>query len=359
MALISPFGHWLDMNNVIIQLTGYSKEELKQLTFQDITYPEDLEKDLNLVKQMLKKEITTYTLEKRYISREKKIVWASLTVSMVWNSDGTPKFFIAQILDISQQKELEREISKRTTELESTKSSLINKVKQLEELSYIIAHNLRGAAGNIKAISGAMVARNKGGKFAAENPLSNAFTDKEAMAFIEESSISLMSSLTTLMKITEIKLNNQIPYNICNVETIINDITSQLHTMIYEKNAVIKLDIQFQQISYPKAYLENVLYNLISNALKYTRNDVQPEILITTRMKDDKVQIIVKDNGLGIDMKKYKNQVFKLNNVFHKGFDSKGVGLYITKTQLESLGGSIDVVSNVNDGCEFTVTLGN
>ena len=358
MALVSPFGHWLDMNSVIIKLTGYTKEELQKLTFQEIAYIDDREKDVELLKQMLRKDITTYTIEKRYISKDKRIIWVSLTVSMVWNSDDTPKFFIAQILDITPKKELESEINKRNTELEATKVNLINKVKQLEELSYIIAHNLRGAAGNIKAISGAMVARNKGGKFAEENPLSGAFTDEEAMAFIEESSISLMGSLSTLMKITEIKLNNRIPYNICNVEKIINDIINQLHSLIYEKKAIINLDIQFPQISYPKAYLENILYNLISNALKYSRSDIQPVILVTTRMAGDKIQIIVKDNGLGIDMDKYGNLVFKLNNVFHKGADSKGVGLYITKTQVESLGGTIELVSNVDEGCEFTVTLG-
>jgi PAS domain S-box-containing protein len=357
MALISPFGHWLDMNSVVNRLMGYTKEELQKITFQDITYHEDLEKDVTLVKQMLKKEITTYTLEKRYVSKEKRIIWASLTVSMVWNSDDTPKFFIAQILDITKRKELEKEVNQRNSEMEATKASLINKVKQLEELSYVIAHNLRGAAGNIKAISGAMVAKNKGGQFAAENPLSDAFTTEEAMAFIEESSISLMNSLSTLMKITEIKLNNGIPYNVCNVENIVNDIVVQLNGVIYEKQAIVKLDIQLSQVNYPKAYLENILYNLISNALKYSRPGVTPEVTIYTQLWDGRPQIIVEDNGLGIDMQKYGHLVFKLNNVFHKGFDSKGVGLYITKTQVESLGGNITVASEVDHGSKFTVTL--
>ena len=357
MALISPGGHWLDMNDVILKITGYTKEELKRLTYHDVTYPGDLDKDRDLVRQMLKKEITTYTLEKRYISKEKRIVWVSLTLSMVWNSDETPKFFIAQVLDISQKKELEQEINKRNSELEATKNSLVNKVKQLEELSYIVAHNLRGPAGNIKVIAAALVAKNKGGDFAKENPLSNAFTNEEGIAYIEESSASLMSSLSTLMKITEIKLNNKIPYNLCDVAVIVNHIIAQLHSTIHEKGAVIKLDLQFPEVSYPKAYMENILYNLISNALKYSKDGIPPEICIATRMVQDRMQLVIKDNGLGINMEKYGHLVFKLNNVFHKGFDSKGVGLYITKNQVESLGGTIEVTSVENDGCEFTVTL--
>jgi signal transduction histidine kinase len=127
--------------------------------------------------------------------------------------------------------------------------------------------------------------------------------------------------------------------------------------MIYEKHAVFNLDIEIKTISYPKAYLENILYNLISNALKYSRSEIPPEITISTTMHEGKVQISVKDNGLGIDLEKYGDRVFKLNQVFHEGFDSKGVGLYLTKTQVESLGGKIELKSVLNEGSEFIVTI--
>ena len=104
MALVGLDGKWLDVNTSFCLMTGYSKDELLALTFQEITYPDDLESDLALIRRMLKKELKTYTLEKRYISKDKKIVLVLLTVSLVWNTDGTPKFFIAQVVDITQRR---------------------------------------------------------------------------------------------------------------------------------------------------------------------------------------------------------------------------------------------------------------
>jgi PAS domain S-box-containing protein len=357
IALISPFGKWFDVNKAICDMTGFSKEELLALQYHDITYFEDVDIDRDLINKMLQHEITTYNIEKRYVSKQKKIILVSLTVSLVSNADDTPKFFIAQVVDITKKKELENEIKRKNTELEATRVSLINKINQLEELSHIIAHNLRGPAGNINILVEAMVAKHKGGSYAEANPLSSAFTEEEALGYIKDSSNSLMNSLQTLMEITEIKLNKDVPYNDCNVPEIIKDITSQLHGIIYEKRAVIIEDLAVKCIKYPQGYFESILYNLVSNALKYSQSDTPPVIWITTRMHNDRVQVIVKDNGIGIDMKKFGDRVFKLNEVFHQGYDSKGVGLYITKTQIESFGGSIVVHSAPNEGSEFIVTL--
>jgi len=357
MALISPSGQWLDVNNVICRQTGYTKDELLKLTFQDITYPEDLEMDLRLVRQMLKKEISTYTLEKRYVSKERKIVLVSLTVSLVWNSDDTPRFFIAQILDITAKKELENEVHRNNAELEATKISLINKIDQLEELSHIIAHNLRGPTGNIKMLAEVLVLKNKGGAAAEGNALSKALTMEKILELIQEGSNALIESLSTLMEITEIKLNKEVPYHECNLAGVINEVTTQLLSTVYEKHAIIKLQLGVESIYYPKVYLENIMYNLISNSLKYGKPGIPPEITISALKVGHTVQISVKDNGLGIDLKKYGDQIFKLNQVFHQGYDSKGIGLYITKTQVESLGGKLEVKSQEFEGCEFIVTI--
>jgi signal transduction histidine kinase len=110
-------------------------------------------------------------------------------------------------------------------------------------------------------------------------------------------------------------------------------------------------------IRYPKVFLESIIYNLLSNALKYYSPSRIPEILLRTYEEDGRVKLSVKDNGLGIDLVKYGNKLFQLNQVFHKHNNSKGVGLYITKAQIESFGGTIQVKSRENEGSEFIVTL--
>ncbi|MCW3122927.1 MAG: domain S-box protein, partial [Flavipsychrobacter sp.] len=293
MALLGLDGMWINANNVLCELTGYTKEELLQLSYHDITYPADDEMDRPLINQLLSKEISTYTIEKRYVSKDKKIVLVLLTVSLVWN-EQTPKFFIAQVIDISHQKAMENDIKRKNMELEATRISLVNKITQLEELSHIIAHNLRGPAGNVKMFSEVLLAKQTNDPSLSKNPLSSAFTDMELVRFINESSVSLMGSLSTLMEITEIKLNKEMPANNCDVAAVVNGIATQLQSTIYEKNAQIILHLEAESVSYPKVYLENILYNLVSNALKYSNTSIPPEITISTRvLKNKKIQIIV------------------------------------------------------------------
>lgn len=354
MALLSKSGEWLDINNALCSMTGYSKEELQQINIKDITHPDDLKVDLPYLRKMLKNKISTYSIEKRFISRQHKIVLTLLTISVVRNTNNSPSFFIAQVLDITANKKMELELNKKNAELEATKENLLNKIQQLEDLSHIVAHNLRGPAGNIKMLVESLLTQSNN----TENAENQLFTQEESLVLIHDSSIALVDSLATLMQITQIKLNKELPRQLCDVSTFVNETCNQLQTVIFEKSAIIRKNLMVQHINYPKVYLENIFYNLISNALKYTRNNVKPEITITTQLNDEnKIQILVTDNGLGIDLKKYKDRVFRLNEIFHHGFDSKGVGLYITKTQIESMGGNITVESIPDQGCEFIVTL--
>ena len=107
MALVSLEGAWLDVNNSLGKLVGYTAQELKTKTFQDITHPDDLATDLAYLRQMLKGERLTYQMEKRYFHKQGHIVWVSLSVSLVHNSEGKPLYFVSQIQDISARKQAE------------------------------------------------------------------------------------------------------------------------------------------------------------------------------------------------------------------------------------------------------------
>jgi len=307
--------------------------------------------------------------EKRIVEYEERSVTPSGEVlhhlRRIWplfHENGELNVIVGYGLNVTESvvarehlKELEGELRERNAELEASRLSLLNKVEQLEELSYIIAHNLRGPAGNIKTLAEGLLR-----KYRDSQPDAGAnghIDEEQGIAFIEESSDSLLATLDTLMQIAAIKLNKEIPHDDCDMPAIVNDIRNQLQSVIFEKQVVIRTEFEFDAVRYPRAYLENILYNLISNALKYTRKEVVPGITIKASRIDGRVVISVADNGLGINMQKYGDKIFKLNQVFHKGYDSKGVGLFITKTQVESLGGSIRVNSVENEGSEFIVTL--
>lgn len=119
-------------------------------------------------------------------------------------------------------------------------------------------------------------------------------------------------------------------------------------------NAVIKNEISEQtKIHFNQLYLESIIQNLLSNALKYAHPDRYAEIIFSDYEDEDYVTLLIKDNGIGIDLDTYGDAIFGLYRTFHKNENAEGVGLYITKNQLESLGGSISVTSKVSEGSTF------
>ncbi|MNE70964.1 Phytochrome-like protein cph1 [compost metagenome] len=101
--------------------------------------------------------------------------------------------------------------------------------------------------------------------------------------------------------------------------------------------------------------MESIFHNLISNALKYKDGTRIPEIKIYTEIKNNCLFLHVKDNGLGIDLARHGDKIFGMHQVFHKHPNAKGIGLFMTKTQIESMDGKISVTSEVNVGTTFTV----
>ena len=108
-ALVSLDGRWLEINAALRKIVGYAEEELRLLTFQDITHPDDLDDDLQLLQRLLAGAIPSYQMEKRYIRKDKSTVWILLTVALVRDEDGQPLYFISQVQDISGRKADEAE----------------------------------------------------------------------------------------------------------------------------------------------------------------------------------------------------------------------------------------------------------
>ena len=145
MALVSPTGKFIKVNSSLCELLGYQADELLQKNFQDITYADDLDTDLEFTRQMLAGEIKTYQMEKRYINKSGHLVWVQLSVSLVRDEANTPLYFISQIQDISERQkaqqalqqlntELEARVTQRTTELSTINKSLASEIEQRRQV---------------------------------------------------------------------------------------------------------------------------------------------------------------------------------------------------------------------------------
>ena len=138
IALVSLEGKFTRVNRALCELLGYSADELVAKTFQEITHPEDLDLDLDNVRQVLAGELRDYEMEKRYIHRDGHIVWVLLSVALVRDSDSVPLYFISQIQDISERKQLEERLMFLADHDEMT--GLANRRRFREEVARGVAY---------------------------------------------------------------------------------------------------------------------------------------------------------------------------------------------------------------------------
>jgi PAS domain S-box-containing protein len=141
MALLTTEGRWFRVNWALCRLLGYLEEELLQKTVQDITYPDDLESDLNFVRQLLSGEIHSYQMEKRYFHKLGHVIWVLLSVSLVRDHAGKPIYFISQIQDITERKKAERDLSSARDFLQGVQDSLSAHIAILDQYGKIVQAN--------------------------------------------------------------------------------------------------------------------------------------------------------------------------------------------------------------------------
>jgi len=125
---------------------------------------------------------------------------------------------------------------------------------------------------------------------------------------------------------------------------------------ILETQAVVTNDFsKTEAILFPPSYMESIMLNLLSNSIKYRSPERSPVIHFKTDIENNATILIVHDNGLGVDLKKHRNDFFKLHKTFHNNEEAKGVGLFITKSQIEAMGGQIEVESEIDKGTTFKI----
>lgn len=173
---------------------------------------------------------------------------------------------------------------------------------------------------------------------------------------MEKTVNNLGTTLNDLLEIIRIKEDAKKENERLSFEETFSKVKEIFERKIAETKAEIITDFsKAPEIDYSPVYLESIIQNLLSNSLKYSSPERTPVIRFVTSIVNDSIQLEVSDNGLGIDLIKYGSQVFGLNKVFHSHPESKGVGLFITKAQIEGMGGEIHVHSEVNKGTTFTI----
>jgi PAS domain S-box-containing protein len=476
MAFIDKSGKWLKVNSRICEILEYTKEELAEKTFQDITHPDDLNLDLKLLKELVQGKRSYYHMEKRYFSKTDKTVYIILGVSAVRGEDNEVLYFISQLIDITAQKiaelqleennykmkalfeastqvalietdkhgfiitfnkgaenllgyskeeiiniktpaiiHLQSEIEEREKEILAknnypakgfevftyaankseydtrewtyikkdgsqfpvqltvtavkrdneitgylgiaTDISYIKKTEReiqsllevtkdqnerLKNFAHIVSHNLRSHSGNISMMLDL---------YAQEYPeiqendyvkLLNAASNnlKETIAHLNE--VVLMNTATT-ENLNRLNLYSFMEKTIKNVTALALDASVKIEN---------KIDSTLHLLAIP-AYLESILLNFVTNGIKYRTNDRPSYVKIHTTFEQEFLVLHIEDNGIGIDLKKNRDKLFGMYKTFHNNEDARGIGLFISKNQIEAMNGKIEVESELNVGTTF------
>jgi len=342
IALVGPQGNWLTVNPAVCNMLGYTEDELMKLTFQDITHADDLAADLAFVNQLLNRERETYQMEKRYITKQGNMVYAVLSVSLVWH-DNEPAYFISQIVDITAKTLLAFEVEKKNMALETANKELQNHITRINEFNRIIGHNLRGPATSI---------------INAADYLEKSDDEDDKRLLLSKmkgTSQLILNTINDLKDFLEIQINQDKNYTPANFNEALQNSLQILEDQVRDTKAIINAVFEVDTVLFPKVYLESVFYNLVSNALKYRNKQQAPVINVNTKRVGRVIILTVSDNGIGINLERYGRDIFKYQKIFHKGYESNGVGLFLTKTQVESYGGKIEVQSEVDKGTTFTI----
>jgi signal transduction histidine kinase len=182
----------------------------------------------------------------------------------------------------------------------------------------------------------------------------------EYHSLLKISSEKIQNTLTELHEVLRIKQNTNIEKQHLHFDEILTATKLLLHTQLVQSETQILADFSAcPTILYPKVYLDSIFLNLISNAIKYGKTNVPPIIQLKTELKEGVCLLTCSDNGLGIDLNKHKQKIFKLHKTFHNPPESRGIGLFMIKNQIEAMGGTIAVESEVNKGTTFIVNFGN
>tara|TARA_R110000868_G_scaffold30589_2_gene112902 strand:+ start:20289 stop:22121 length:1833 start_codon:yes stop_codon:yes gene_type:complete len=240
-------------------------------------------------------------------------------------------------LDITHLKQKEEELKKLVNITSLQNKKLIN-------FAHIISHNLRSHTANFSMLLGFLIKEKD--DVERENLLQMLITASD----------NLLETLDNLNEVVEINTNQNLAKKSIHVNTKINKIQKSLSYLIKNKKATILNYIP--NTIYVKGvptYVYNILLNIISNAVKFADPNKEHMIELSVEKDTDYTVISVKDNGLGIDLEKHKNKLFGMYKTFHQHEDSRGIGLFISKNQIDAMKGKIDVQSKVGQGTTFNI----
>jgi signal transduction histidine kinase len=250
--------------------------------------------------------------------------------------------------DITQLKETEAKLDVKLEERSRMLTQLVEQKRQLEDFCHIIAHNIRAPLANLLLLNDMITS-------ALDTADIKMLVGKQkpVVEFLHE-------TFEELVDIIQVRTDYSIAVDVVDLAEMAHHVTDLLQGEILQTGTRLSVDFSEAPLAkFPRKYMESIMFNLLSNAIKYRSPLRVPEVEIKSYTDNGWLHLEVKDNGLGIDLKKHGHKMFKLRKTFHQHPNAKGLGLFMTRNQIEAMGGSVSVSSTEGEGSTFIVKLNN
>ncbi len=303
-----------------------------------VVHPDDLKKYYSKIQDHFDNKTPFYENYHRVLTSSGKYKWILDRGKVIErDNNGKPLRVIGTHTDISTQKEKELGLIKTMEKCNQKKNRLLN-------FSHIVSHNLNTQAGNIKSILDLIDTEEDWG------------TNKEMLSYLRTVSNNLNETIFNLTELVQIQNNSNIPIQSLELNFYLNKTFDLIRNLQNHTQVTIINDIPDGVfVDFNPAYLESVLLNFTTNAIKYSNPNKPIVIKYSFLLENGKKTLAISDNGLGIDLKKHGDSLFGMYKTFHKHKDAHGLGLYITKNQIESMKGTVSVESEVGVGTTFKI----
>jgi PAS domain S-box-containing protein len=325
------------VNPAFTEMTGYKSQEVIGKTPIVFMGRKSVKNDISKLSKALKgrEEFKFETLNHKKNGEE---YWVNFSMIPITNQEGNHSHWISIQRDITEEKKQEKEKEQLIRELTQNN-------KDLKQFSYITSHNLRAPLSNLTGLLNLMQ------EYPVENP-----ELREIINGFATSTNLLNETINDLVKVVIIKDNPSIDKEEVLIKDVFENVFNQLSYLISLHRPILKIELEKVSIlNINKAYLESILLNLFTNAIKYRSPKRILRIFVSSKEVNNMIVLTFKDNGIGIDLERNRDKIFGLYQRFHNYSDSKGLGLYLVKSQVESMGGTISVESEVDKGTTFTI----
>lgn len=325
------------VNEKAEKMTGFTIEQwLGSSNFwYDNLHPDQREECKRVYQEMVQKK-DQFEMEYQFRKQNGQYIYVRDYVIVIRDQAGKPKFVRGIMMDITQAKAHENQLNESL-------ALVIEQNKRLQNFSYIVSHNLRSHTSNIQSIAQLML---------------QATPDEQSqmVSMLQTVSHSLNDAMTNLNEVINIQKNLNLSQDTITVNNTINNALAAVSEQVTLKQAEIINNVPKEAtVVFNAAYFDSIVLNLISNALRYSSPKRAPIVRIDWEELPTYSHMSVQDNGIGINLEKHRDELFGMYKTFSRNPDSKGIGLFITKNQIEALGGRITIESKLNHGTTFHI----